>query len=118
MKIKYWYIWFSYLTFALLWGDTRVKLFVTYIGEVNKINASTRANLWLKANCHFFMLFLFIVIIPFVVLYQLNVFIIDLVSYPALELIMQYIVPIYAYLSGVLISYRHALWREKYLPPK
>ena len=102
---KPWYIWFSLLALALLWGDTawRTKFSRENIG------------IWTRACWNIFKLSMAYLIAPLLI-FGLLIDIAIMRRVPEGSLIYEFglgLVLVVVYFSGVYVTYRHLKWRKE-----
>ena len=112
VKKKPWYIWLSIPAFILLWGDSsrRIMFGKPYynINDGHKINLGAR--FW--GNTFILWVGHLMILLPIfaMLMSRINR------AAPSLSLITEWTTFILAYLLGVYITYKHAIWREKNIP--
>ena len=106
---KPWYIWLSLLAFALLWGDTAIRIKATKTPE--------NFDLWTSACGNSIKLFLFYIIGP-LILFSVSTPLIfgEAGEGPILSTILPLLLLALLYFLGVYITYKHVIWRKKNIP--
>ena len=103
-----WYIWFSFFSLALLWGDTSRRI------KINKNNTFDSISLWNRAVGNIAKLcglYMFLPLLLFSII--ANIFFRNIPPESIFFPIIISFLLLLIYILGVIAAYKHILWRLK-----